>query len=293
MLLVNAYLVGQAAAEDRGWVLVDAGIAPGTGGIIAAAKERFGRDSRPAAILLTHGHFDHVGGLPQLADYWDAPIYCHRLEMPYITGRSSYPPPDPAAGGGMMTLMSRLFPRGPYDFGKRVRPLPDDGSVPGLPDWRWLHTPGHAPGHVAFFRDEDRTLLAGDAFVTTQQESMLAVLTQKAKLSRPPGYYTPDWSAARRSVEQLLALRPETAATGHGPPTHGHDLIRGLEELIHHWDELAVPTGGRYSQQPAIADDEGVKSYPPPAAAAKMQVLAGVGLLALLGAAVLGRRRDS
>ena len=42
-----------------------------------------------------------------------------------------------------------------------------------MPGWRWVHTPGHTAGHVSLFRDADRTLIAGDAFVTTKQESAL------------------------------------------------------------------------------------------------------------------------
>ena len=126
--IVNAYLTGPPGAGDRGWVLIDAGLSISAPALVAAAAERYG-DSRPAAIVLTHGHFDHVGTLPALADRWDAPVYAHPLELPYLTGRSAYPPPDPAVGGGAMSFLSRLYSRGPTDLGNRVRPLPADGSV--------------------------------------------------------------------------------------------------------------------------------------------------------------------
>ena len=165
--IVNVFLVGEPGAGDRGWVLVDAGLQGFGHAIVRAAEERFG-GARPAAIVLTHAHFDHVGALRELAERWDVPVYAHRLELPYLTGRSSYPPPDPTVGGGAMARLSPLYPRGPIDLGERVRPLPDDGSVPGMAEWSWLFTPGHAPGHVSFWRESDAVLLAGDAFVTTK-----------------------------------------------------------------------------------------------------------------------------
>lgn len=85
-----------------------------------------------------------------------------------------------------MASLSWAYPRGPIDLGDRVRALPGDGRVPGLPEWRWMHTPGHAPGHVSFFREADRTLIAGDAFITTKQESALAVLAQRPEVHGPP-----------------------------------------------------------------------------------------------------------
>src|SRR5919107_1012291 len=63
--------------------------------------------ARPAAVVLTHGHFDHVGSLEALLEAWDVPIYAHPLERPYLTGVSPYPPPDPLVGGGMMAFASK------------------------------------------------------------------------------------------------------------------------------------------------------------------------------------------
>ncbi|HUR96020.1 MAG TPA: MBL fold metallo-hydrolase [Gemmatimonadales bacterium] len=256
LVLVNVYLYGLPDAGDRGWVLIDAGI-PGPGvadRIIQAAAERFGPDARPSAIVLTHGHFDHVGTLRALAEHWDAPVYAHRLELPYLTGRRAYLPPDPTVGGGAMSLLSPLYPRGPFRFEDRVAELPGDGTVPGMPGWQWIHTPGHSPGHISLFREDDRALIAGDAFVTTRQESVIGVAAWQPRVHRPPAYFTPDWAAARDSVRRLAALEPELAATGHGPPMRGREMRLQLHALADRFDTVALPRHGRYVGRPLFQE---------------------------------------
>ena len=255
LAMVNVVFVGERGAGDRNWVLVDAGL-PGTKSMIErAAAERFGDGARPAAVVLTHGHFDHVGVLESLADAWDVPVYAHELERPYLDGSASYPPPDPTVGGGIMPVLSPLFPRSPVNVGGRLTMLPADGTIPVMPGWRWVHTPGHAPGHVSFWRDADRAVIAGDAFITTNQESAYAVATQSPELHGPPMYFTIDWGAARRSVEQLAALGPNLAVTGHGRAMRGPEMTAALRQLAAGFDNVAVPKGGRYVADPARPDD--------------------------------------
>lgn len=241
-LFTNLYFYG----DRDSWVLIDAGLQGSAGDIVKAAEDRFGEGTAPNAIILTHGHFDHVGAFPELFERWDVPIYAHSLEVPFLTGGSDYPEPDPTVGKGAMALLSFAYPNKANDFGERVQALPDDGSVPFMPGWRWVHTPGHTAGHVSLFRDEDRVLIAGDAFVTTQQESLYAVMQQKEVVQGPPAYFTPDWVSARRSVEALAALDPAIAATGHGTPMQGAELKQGLADLIANFDEVAVPDRGKY-----------------------------------------------
>lgn len=290
--IVNVFLYGPRGAGDRGWVLVDTGMYGSAGKIAAAAEERFGAGARPRAIILTHGHFDHVGAVRELAETWDCVVYAHPLEMPYLTGDSPYPPPDPTVGGGAMAALSFMYPRGPIDLGGRVRPLPADGSVPGMEGWRWIHTPGHTPGHVALFRDTDRTLIAGDAFVTTRQEALTYVLEQTPEVNGPPMYYTPDWEQAERSVRLLAALEPELAATGHGIPLGGPQLRDELRELAMHFRARAVPKHGRYVDGPALMDERGVVSVPPaPVDPAKALLVLGGAFLAGVAIARATRRR--
>ena len=75
--------VNLVSDESGGWTLVDTGLRAYTDWIRRAARELY-RDRAPSAIVLTHGHFDHIGGLPQLADEWQVPVYAHPLEMPVL-----------------------------------------------------------------------------------------------------------------------------------------------------------------------------------------------------------------
>jgi glyoxylase-like metal-dependent hydrolase (beta-lactamase superfamily II) len=282
IVFVNVFIV--ASGEDGGnnWVLVDAALKGSGDKIRRMAEDLFGPGAKPSAIILTHGHFDHVGALEELLEVWDVPVYAHYLELPYLKGISSYPPPDPMVGGGLMSLMSWTFPKKPKDLGNRVHRLNANGTVPNLPDWQYIHVPGHSPGQVALFREYDRTLISADAFVTTKQESAFSVMTQKHVLSGPPKYFTIDWISARESVEKLLDLRPLAAATGHGYPMYGEELITSLSRLVANFEEEAVPTYGRYVKEPARANKNGVQYIPE--RAANPQLLTAVALIGAVAA---------
>ena len=260
MSIVNVIFYGDPAT-DADWLLIDTGLPTSRQAIIEAAEHRFGVMRPPSAILLTHGHFDHVGSLETLAQHWNVPVYAHWLEFPYLNGQASYPPADPLVGGGAMALLSPLYPRSPVNVEQRLQPLPQDRSVPFMPGWTWLHTPGHAPGHVSLWRAADRCLIAGDAIVTTGQESVYEVMTQRPEMHGPPRYLTPDWDEAQRSVVQLAELKPELIITGHGQPVRGANMRARLQQLADNFKEIAVPEGRPYALDPAKPGKRGNDTY--------------------------------
>ncbi|KAA5540813.1 MBL fold metallo-hydrolase [Adhaeribacter rhizoryzae] len=242
--IVNLVLVGNPSGGD--WVLVDAGMPKSASEIKEVCRGRFGENSKPAAIVLTHGHFDHVGSLVSLLEEWPVPVFAHPLEFPFLTGQQAYPEPDVTVQGGLLAKISSIYPNEPINIAPALQPLPEDGSVPFMPGWRWVHTPGHSPGQVAFFRDHDRTLLSADAFITVKQDSLYKVLVQKEEVCGPPVYLTTNWPAAYDSVKKLEALQPQMVVPGHGTFMQGEALSQGLRKLVQDFEQVAVPDYGKF-----------------------------------------------
>jgi glyoxylase-like metal-dependent hydrolase (beta-lactamase superfamily II) len=262
IVFVNIYMVANRRDAGKGWVLVDTGLKGSAKKIISMAESLFGYGTRPQAIILTHGHSDHVGSLKELLKYWNVPVYAHILEKPYLTGRSSYPPVDPTVGGGLMSLLSVFFSVEPINIERNLRVIDMHDGVPELPEWRILHTPGHSPGHISLFFPLNTTLIAGDAITTTRSESAISVLSYLKELSGPPKYITTDWPAAADSLRKLASLEPRIVATGHGPVIRGREVRLAMQNLAENFEEIAVPKSGRYVRFPAVADECGVKYIP-------------------------------
>lgn len=230
----NVYLVGTGDA----WALIDAGMPRQGARIQRVAAAQFGPSARPSAILLTHVHPDHAGSALELARAWQVPVYLHPAEMDLATARdlatvTRYATPlDRAVVLPLMRLMPRRRVEAMIEGDSLegwARPLPSDSTVPGLPGWRWVATPGHSPGHVAFHREEDGVLITGDALLTVNLGSpagfVQALLRRgPARLCDPPRYLDLDHAAAVASAAALARLRPRVVAPGHGRPLAGAEL---------------------------------------------------------------------
>ena len=187
-----------------------------------------------------------------------------------------------------MAQMSRLMPDHGYDFSDRLRELSADGGLPGPPGWRWLHTPGHTPGHISLYREADRVLLAADAFATMNLDSWSAYLTRERKFSRPSPPFTFDWGTAHRSIEKLADLEPRVVAAGHGLAMTGDHVAYELRDFT---ASFTPPRRGRYVASLPVADEDGVEELPPPVPDPYARGTAGALVVGLILLALARRRR--
>ena len=237
----NVFFIRSGAS----WVLIDAASANCDRLIKKTAESLFGVNIRPISILLTHDHPDHAGSALNLARMWDCPVYVHPDELPYATiaDLSTVEKYANPIDRWIILPLLRLMPRRRVEsmLSKSslkgvVQGFNPDATIPGLPDWECIPTPGHTPGHVAFFRPSDRFLITGDAIVTVNLNSLWGFLLwglriNKQRVSKPPGYSTWNKRSSKESVAVLVSLKPRVLASGHGVPMTGDSVTSGLRIL--------------------------------------------------------------
>lgn len=218
------------------WLLIDAGWASDALRIERAGEFLFGRDVHPVAILLTHCHPDHSGSALHLARSWGCAVYMDPQELPIATGdfaamQAWAGPLDRWVVLPLMRAMGKqrreaiLAGSSLRDAAHTIEP---GASIPGLPDWECIATPGHTAGHLAYFRTRDGVLISGDAVVTMKLNSVSGLLLQRPGLSGPPWYTTWNRRAAEDSVRALARLEPTVLASGHGWPMIGSETACAL-----------------------------------------------------------------
>lgn len=197
---VNAYLVGD--------VLVDAGYILHGKKLVSALT---GREVRTHA--LTHVHNDHAGGSRHVHETLGVPVWIGAADAPYLRSGDAPVPPR--------SRIAKLF--GGLAGAPAVEPERElsEGDELGH-GFTVLDVPGHSPGHVAFWRESDRTLIAGDVFFN------MNLLTTAPGLREPPGIFTYDIPQNRASERRLAELDPAVVAFGHGPVLREPGALRAF-----------------------------------------------------------------
>jgi glyoxylase-like metal-dependent hydrolase (beta-lactamase superfamily II) len=216
---VNAYLWlprrGEPVLFDCGW--------PWSGKALATELRRLSCPPEALNIIaITHDDVDHSGRLAQLQTVSRAAVYAHEMELPRL-GRDHWRS-VPGNSGPVNVIGAAawaIYGRYPHPPVPGISPLCDGDELPG--GWMVVHTPGHTPGHAAYFHPALRALIAGDAIGPAYS----------GRLRAPQRAYREDGIQAIASIHRLAALDPEIICCGHGPVIrNGGAALRRLAEAL-------------------------------------------------------------
>lgn len=219
--MLNAYLI----EADSSLVLFDAGL-PGFTGKIATKLAELGRNWRDIrAIILSHAHVDHAGGIAEAQRNSSAPVIMHRADLPYLQGTPI--PFHPTGPFGRVFLRTGLIRRPSPAFTPDILVDQQFDLAPFGITGQLLHTPGHTPGSLSA-QLEGGKVLAGDLAASG---ILLGGIALRQRPKRPP--FEEDPQQAAQSLHRLLADAGKTFYLGHGGPLpalairkHAHVLER-------------------------------------------------------------------
>jgi glyoxylase-like metal-dependent hydrolase (beta-lactamase superfamily II) len=179
---INVYVLGD--------VLIDAGLGFHKGRILRQISGR-----TITANALTHAHFDHYGSSHAICERLGIPLWCGANDVEAVEAGKM------VARGGRMVPAAKAHPV--------ARALKEGDEVAGF---QVLDTPGHAPGHVSYWRESDRVLVCGDVMWGYNPFMLFGDLME------PWPFVSPDPALNRESARRLAALEPALVCFGHGKP---------------------------------------------------------------------------
>ncbi len=222
----TGFVVGRVYCirDPDGLTLIDSGIKQSAGAILAQLRRSGAAPDRVKRILITHGHIDHVGGLQQVQAATGAPVAVGVADRPVLAGQVPYPRAPQDAD---LSPLGRLMRGGADQYADPVpvaRELHDGDWLPEvLGGLQVIATPGHTPGHLAFWQPERRILFGGDVLGHWP-----------IGLGLPPAAFTVDMAEDIRSLQRLAALAPDVLCLGHGAPIldNAAEPLRAFAECV-------------------------------------------------------------
>ena len=209
-------------------VLVDAGY-PGDAGEVLESLQQLGGVEKLQAILVTHGHIDHIGGIPAVLERRGVPVLASPAELGNV--RREY-----RQQASVATVTLNLWRPGALAWTREIlgKGAARDAGVPQAEAFAAqlpgglvaVPSAGHTSGHTAYFLPEQRVLLTGDALVSGHP------LRREDGPQLLPGFFHHDKAALPGGLEALASVEADAIVPGHGPvlqmnPAQAVAAVRG------------------------------------------------------------------
>ena len=193
LLVGRVYLI----TEGDGLSIIDAGIPPAAGKILSQLSAAGHAATDVKRIIITHAHPDHVGAIPELKKATGAQLIVPAGERAVFDGEQAIP-----RAPTLIKPPSTVF----KDM-KADRTLEDEEVLSEVyGGMQAVSTPGHAPGHMAYWLPEQKVLFCGDVIFNTP------------RMRLPLRFLTVDMAQNIKSIARLTELEPEVICFGHGKP---------------------------------------------------------------------------
>lgn len=202
---INIYLIGD--------VLIDAGTRWARRRILNQLGDR-----RLSQLVLTHVHADHQGCARLVCERYSVSLACHAADVPAMQGEGPMQPDN-----FFLRFSRRIWAGPPYPV---ARVLQEGDAVAGF---RVLHAPGHTPGHIILFREDDRVAIVGDVL------NGMNLLTGWPGLHEPPPLFCSNVAQNRQSIRRIAELEPRLLCFGHGPPIRD---MKQFERFLKRWEKM-------------------------------------------------------
>ncbi|MCA9259118.1 MAG: MBL fold metallo-hydrolase, partial [Planctomycetales bacterium] len=177
------------------------------------------RGRSPSLVALTHAHPDHLGAAAAVCQAFSAPLACHAADADAAAGKAPMQP-----SGWQITISNQVFGGPPHPVS---RLLSEGDELAGFRVW---HAPGHTPGHLVLFREQDGVAIVGDVLLG------MHLVTLRAGLHSPPPFFCTDVAENRRSMLKVFEARPSQILFGHGRPQpsgpNWDDFAAGIQKQV-------------------------------------------------------------
>ena len=220
----NAWVLWEGGDTEA--ALIDTGLQEDRNALNAGLQQIGIAEAQVRSVLLTHAHCDHAGNAAYFARQ-SATVRLHEAEAPFLgTPRRTYMPGGAALLLRPHTALAFAIGEARYPVERMAQRLVavKTGETIGAPGGalRVVASPGHTPGHVAFFRERDGVLFSGDAAMN------IIPIKRVVGLSLPIRFLSSDWEQGKASARRLAELAPRLLLSGHGPPLRENTAERLL-----------------------------------------------------------------